>query len=150
LLLAERALVVQPNSAFVRNRCGDVYLFNGECDRAVEHFEAALRLNPRDPCGDDGVRSMMTAHFFSHRFEESVAWARRMMTVTSVQSIPRRYAAASLAHLGRTDEARTIIAELLRAQPNSSLERSRQSPFRHCWMMDLYIDGLRKAGLPEV
>ena len=150
LRLAERALVVQPNSAFVRNRCGDVYLFNGECDRAVEHFEAALRLNPRDPCGDDGVRSMMTAHFFSHRFEDSLAWARRMMTVTSVQSIPRRYAAASLAHLGRTDEARTVIAELLRAQPNSSLDRSRQSPFRQCWMMDLYIDGLRKAGLPPV
>ena len=150
LLLAERALVVQPNSAFVRNRCGDVYLFNGECDRAVEHLEAALRLNPRDPCGDDGVRSMMTAHFFSRRFDDSLAWARRMMTVTTVQSIPRRYAAASLAHLGRTDEARAEITALLSAQPNSSLERSRHSPFRHSWMMALYIDGLRMAGLPEV
>ena len=39
--------------------------------------------------------------------------------------------------------------EVLKHQPNSSLARSRLSSFRHEWMYDLYLDGLRKAGLPE-
>ena len=39
---------------------------------------------------------------------------------------------------------------LLSHQPNSSLARSRLSSFRHQWMYELYLDGLRKAGLPEI
>ena len=38
---------------------------------------------------------------------------------------------------------------MLKHQPNSSRARSRLSSFRHPWMYDLYLEGLRKAGLPE-
>ena len=149
LSLAERALSALPGSAFVLNRCGKVYVHNGEYDKAASYFEASLRINPRDPRGNDAYNGLAFAHFFARRFEDAVYWARRMAAETIVQSPTRRFAAAALAHLGRPDEARAEIAEVLKLQPNSSLARSRQSSFAQAWMLELYIDGLRKAGLPE-
>ena len=61
----------------------------------------------------------------------------------------RKYAAISLAQLGRTDEARAEIAELLKHQPGASLAVFEQTPFRHKWMKELHMEGLRKAGLRE-
>ena len=53
LSLAERALRVLPGSAFVLNRCGKVYVHSGEYDKAASYFEASLKINPRDPRGND-------------------------------------------------------------------------------------------------
>ena len=48
LELAERAIELHPNSAFVRNRAGAVYTNPGESDKAIAQFESAQRMNPRD------------------------------------------------------------------------------------------------------
>jgi hypothetical protein len=61
----------------------------------------------------------------------------------------RKYVAISLAQLGRTDEARVEIAELIKTQPDASLAVFRQHGFRHKWMQELHMEGLRKAGLRE-
>ena len=56
-------------------------------------------------------------------------------------------AAAANAHLGRLDEARAIVAEWRKKGPFSIATAS-------CWqikepMKGVYLDDLRKAGLPE-
>ena len=146
---AERALKSQPNSAFVRFRCGAVYGFSGDCEQAISQFQAGWRLNPKDPRTHHPQVGIASALFFRRQFEETIYWARRGMAETTAVAVPRRFIAAALGQLNRTSEARAEIDELLKAQPNSCLERSRKSSYRHKWMLDLYIDGLRKAGLPE-
>ena len=47
--LADRAIQLHPNSAFVRNRAGSVYVSSGESDKAIAQFEAAQRMNPARP-----------------------------------------------------------------------------------------------------
>jgi hypothetical protein len=64
-------------------------------------------------------------------------------------NIARKYVAASLAQLGRIDEARAEIAELYKYQPDASVAPFRLQPFRYDWMHELHLDGLRKAGLRE-
>jgi len=64
-------------------------------------------------------------------------------------NVARRYRAAALAHLGRIDEANAVVAELLRAQPDSSLQNARSSGFHDPRMTELYVGGLERAGLPE-
>jgi adenylate cyclase len=58
-----------------------------------------------------------------------------------------RCLAAALAHLGRDAEARKTVAQLLEIEPDfrisEYLARSGQ------WQAQIFIDGLRKAGLPE-
>jgi adenylate cyclase len=76
LELAERALRLHPNSVFVRSRAGIAYVNCGESDKAIEHFEAAWRMNPQDPKALT-FTGMCAAHFFARRFDECVAWGRR-------------------------------------------------------------------------
>ena len=146
---AERALHLQPNSVRVRHHCGSVFAESGESDRAIEQFQVARRLSPVDPRAYITFSGLATAHFFAQRFEETVHWGRRVLDEWPSHNETRRYLAAALAHLGRTDEARRVIAELLDIQPNASLRRSGLSKFRYPWMLNLYIDGLKLAGLPE-
>ena len=148
LELAEHALRLHPNSVFVRNRAGAAYTNCGESDKALEQFETAWRMNPQDPKAFT-FTGMAAAHFFARRFEACITWGRRATDEAAGANIARRHVAAALALLGRVDEAKAEIAEVLKRQPNSSLTRSRLSSFRHPWMFDLYLDGLRKAGLPE-
>ena len=150
LELAERAIRLHPNSVFVRNRAGAVYGANGKSDKAIAQFEAAQRMNPRDARSSTFTFTGISgAHLFARRFDDAIYWGRRALTVTPAANVARRHVAAALAHLGRLDEARAEIAELLKYQPNASLARSRHSSFRHDWMYELYLDGLRKAGLRE-
>lgn len=148
LELAEHALRLHPNSVFVRNRAGAAYTNCGESDKALEQFETAWRMNPQDPKAFT-FTGMAAAHFFARRFEACITWGRRATDEAAGVNIARRHVAAALALLGRVDEAKAEIAEVLKRQPNSSLTRSRLSSFRHPWMFDLYLDGLSKAGLPE-
>ncbi len=148
LQLADRALALHPNSVFVRIRAGVAYVNCGESEKALEHFELGWRMNPQDPKALT-FTGMCVAHFFARRFEECIAWGRRAVGEAAGANIARRHVAAALAHLGRIKEAKAEIALVLKHQPNSSLARSRLSSFRHEWMYDLYLEGLRKAGLPE-
>ncbi len=148
LELAERALRLHPNSVFVRNRAGVAYVNCGESDKALVQFETAWRMNPQDPKAFT-FTGMAAAHFFARRFEACINWGRRATDEAAGANIARRHVAAALAHLGRIKEAKAEIKEVLKRQPNSSLARSRLSSFRHPWMYDLYLEGLRKAGLPE-
>jgi adenylate cyclase len=149
--LANRALMLHPNSVFVRNRAGAVYLVCGEPDKAIAQCEAARRMNPLD--SKKGATATFTvlaaALYFARRFDECIEAGRRALSFTPATNIARKYVAASLAQLDRIDEARAEIAELMKYQPDASLALFRLQPFRYDWMHELHIDGVRKAGLRE-
>jgi hypothetical protein len=57
---------------------------------------------------------------------------------------------ASLAQLGRIDEARSFLATVRREQPRISIEWIRASvPYQTPELMERYLEGMRKAGLNE-
>jgi len=148
--LAERAIEVHPNSTFVRNRAGAVYSVSGESDKAIAQFEVAQRMNPLDnKTATVTFTVATTAHFFARRFEESIRWGRRTMAITPEANIARWITTAALGHLGRLDEARAEIDKILALHPRATLARAREASFRHEWMYELYLGGLRKAGLRE-
>src|SRR5262245_61081394 len=149
--LANRALVVHPNSVFVRNRAAAVYGICGESDKAIAQCEAACRMNPLDSKKAATVTytTLSFALYMARRYEESVRAGRRALVFAPQSNNARKYVATSLAQLGRTDEAQAEIAELLEHQPGASLAYFEQIRFRHKWMKELHMEGLRKAGLRE-
>jgi adenylate cyclase len=149
--LADRALVVHPNSVLVCNRTAAVYAICGESDKAIRQCEAACRMNPLDSkkAATSTYTILSFALYMARRYEESVRAGRRALVFAPQSNIARKYVATSLAQLGRTDEARAEIAELLKHQPGASLAFFQQQPFRHKWMTELHMEGLRKAGLRE-
>ena len=151
LELANRAVMVHPNSVFVRNRAAGVYVVSGEIDKTIAQCEAACRMNPLDSKKAATVTfsTLSCALYFARRFEESIQAGRRALTFAPQANTARKYVAASLAQLDRIDEAQAQIAELIKYQPSASLALFRRRPFGHKWMHELHFEGLRKAGLRE-
>jgi transcriptional regulator with AAA-type ATPase domain/TolB-like protein/tetratricopeptide (TPR) repeat protein len=149
LELANRAVMLHPNSVFVRYRAAAVYAVCGENDTAIVQCEAACRMNPLDEKKAATVTftTLATALYFAGRFEESVHAGKRALTFAPQANTARKYVAVSLAQLGRLDEARAEIAALITHQPSASLAYFRRRGFRHKWMDELHLDGLHKAGL---
>lgn len=149
--LANRALALHPNSVLVRNKVGAVYGVCGETDKAIAQLEAARRMNPLDSkkAATATLATLSFTLYMAGRFEESLRAGKRALAFTPTSNTARKFVAASLAQLGRLDEAKVEIAELVRLQPEASLALFRQHSFRHKWMHELHIDGLRKAGLRQ-
>jgi adenylate cyclase len=149
LELADRAVMVHPNSVFVCHRAGAVYAVCGDSDKAIACCEAACRMNPLDSkkAATSTYAVLSCALYMARRYEESIRAGRRALAFAPQTNIARKFVATSLAQLGRTDEARVEIAELLKFQPGASVATIGQQPFRHKWMRELHVEGLRKAGL---
>ena len=81
------------------------------------------------------------------RFDEAVSAAKKAVRQNPTFPFAYRCLASALAHLGREAEAREAAAGLLELDPDFRIsERVALAMYRR---LQLYIDGLRKAGLPE-
>jgi adenylate cyclase len=78
-------------------------------------------------------------------FDEAVAAAKKAVRQNPLYPAAHRCLAIALAHLGREAEARKAAAGLLELEPGFRI--SEWTAGR--WLARMYIDGLRKAGLPE-
>jgi adenylate cyclase len=148
--MIDRALVLNPNLAVAWTTSGWVRNLRGEPEVAISHLARAMRLSPLDPIAFHMQASTALAHFLAGRYDEASSWAERALRERPDDCRAMRILAASSALAGRLEEAHTAIARLRRREPAcriSDLE-DRLSPFRK---QDLarYLDGLRKAGLPE-
>ena len=148
--MIDRALVLNPNLAVAWTTSGWVRNLRGEPEVAISHLARAMRLSPLDPIAFHMQASTALAHFLAGRYDEASSWAERALRERPDDCRAMRILAASSALAGRLEEAHAAIARLRRREPAcriSDLE-DRLSPFRK---QDLarYLDGLRKAGLPE-
>jgi len=57
--------------------------------------------------------------------------------------------AAAYAQLGRQEEAHAAMTEYLRLRPGGTIRTASRFPFKNAADLDHWLEGLRKAGLPE-
>ena len=80
------------------------------------------------------------------------AWFKASVSKSLAGSDAHRTLAASYAQLGRPDDARQALAEQLRREPEISITKVMSepwNPYAAPEFRDRYIEGLRKAGMPE-
>jgi adenylate cyclase len=84
-------------------------------------------------------------------YSEALPPLRECTSRAPDMSLGRVVLAATLAQLGRLDEARAEAAEVLRIDPNYTIDgtQRRIAPFKRPEDAEHLFDGLRKAGLPE-
>jgi adenylate cyclase len=146
----ELAVQLNPSSAFAHTNLGLILARGGRPDDAIASHEKAIRLSPQDPMMWMFFFGMAMAHFVAGRYEEAVNWAQRSVQRRADFAVPYRFLAASYAHLGRLDEARTALEESLRLTPEFSLTSIQlillgaDPDFAR-----RMTEGLRKAGLKE-
>jgi TolB-like protein/Flp pilus assembly protein TadD len=144
--MVDRAVTLNPNSATAWTYRGLTCVYVGQPQEAVRSFERGIRLSPLDPMLFGMFAMMGVALISLSRFDEAVAAAMKALRKNQTFGLAYRCLAAALAHLGRDAEARRTVAQLLEIEPDFRISeyvaRSGQWP-------QMYIDGLRKAGLPE-
>ena len=147
----EMALRLNPNFAQAYHGLGFALALSGRLEEAVKCLEMAIRLSPRDPLtwGSTVVHSLTST--LMHDFEEAVRWARMAIREPRAKGYgPQATLAAALGNLGQLDEARAAVGKALEAKPDLSLSYlAKTLPTKKPGGLDPYLDGLRKAGLPE-
>jgi TolB-like protein/Tfp pilus assembly protein PilF len=147
----DRALVLNPNLAASWNASGWVRMYLGESANAIEHFKRAMRLSPLDPLTYLACGGMGFAHVFAGRYDEAISWATRALYEQPNWATALRLAAIANALSDRMVEARAAMARLREVDPPlrlGNLDRV-APPVRRAEDRVRFIEGLRKAGLPE-
>ncbi len=145
----ERAIELNPNFAPALGVRGLVLALVGEVDEAIESIDTADRLSPRDSFMALWIMGRVWANFIDGRYEEAVKTAQQAIRLAPNNPTYRRQLAASYAMMDRIDEAQAAIQEYLRLEPNHTIADSRKIPTKIPEHLERFLDGLRKAGLPE-
>ncbi|MHA1151317.1 MAG: adenylate/guanylate cyclase domain-containing protein [Alphaproteobacteria bacterium] len=147
----EAAVRLNPTFATAYCALGDSLAYEGHYDQAIGQFERAISLSPNDPQRWAFLTYGALALIFKRDFETALEWAERASVVPNCQYWTTAHMAVALAYLERHDEAERAIARLLTEKPGFSCAFARRKLFyiKRSEQLALYLDGLRKAGLPE-
>jgi adenylate cyclase len=137
------AMALNPNDSDIIADYADALVYAEQPARSVELLEKAMRLNPYYP--DWYLWNLADAYDALGRYEDVLAAVKRMQD----PSDGRRLQAIAYAHLGLMKEAQATAREVMRLQPGFTISQwIQRPPFRQGPVLERYIDGLRKAGLP--
>jgi tetratricopeptide (TPR) repeat protein len=147
----EIAINLNPNLADAYHGLGLSLTFSGRPEEAVPQFEMAIRLSPYDPRVSSFHEMRAWALLVMGRYEEAAESARTSVRKANADLWAYATLSAVLGHLDRLDEARLAREELLKRKPDFSQGFVRRYVYYNKTPAHLerYIDGLRKAGLPE-
>lgn len=146
--IADRAIALNQNSPFIWSFSGEIRMYLGDHETAIDHLHRSMRLNPLDNRTIWNSTFLSFAHFFMRRPAEALKWAERA-ALTNHNPVTLRALAIARVESGQVAAARTAIETLLELQPNSCLSRSSKASYNRPQDLDYYIEALRKAGLPE-
>lgn len=144
------ALNLNPNTATGHCYMSHILAFAGRDREAIEHAETAISLSPLDPEMALFLGPISVAHYVAGRYAEAVRYASETLRLRSDFPGMQRLHCASLAQVGRIDEARALLAAVRRQQPQLSIDWLRASvPYQTPEIMERFLDGMRKAGLED-
>ena len=144
----QRAITLNPNGAEAHALFGYILNMSGETDLAINSLKRAFRLNPIPLPHYYSILAM--AYRNNEQYEKAIEVSERGLSCYNDQFALYLTLAASYTFLDRTDEAHMAVEEVLRIDPNFSLEYFAMTmPYKHQETGDKFIEALRKAGLPD-
>ena len=145
----EAALEINPNNALALGNLGIALLYEHD-PRAPVLLEKAIRQSPRDLWSIGWLATRGFIEFLDHRFEEALPWGERSLRGNPRFPSALRLMACTYGMLGRLEEARGIMDRILEIMPGVTLEQTRASvPIIFDADMELFLEGLRRAGMSE-
>jgi TolB-like protein len=143
-----RAVSLNPNSAAAHSYLGHGHAFAGHDREAIEQADEAIRLSPLDPEMAYFLGAKAVAHYTAGRYADSLRWSSDLVQLRPGFQGAQRLRCASLAQVGRIQEARALLADIRSRHPEISIEWIRANvPYQTPELMERFLDGMRKAGL---
>ena len=144
----ERAIGLDPNFAEGYARLGQILSLAGRPEEGLGLVKKAMRLDPHYP--PTYLNNLGRAYYAMGQYEEAIAALKGSITRDPDFLSPHLVLAVIFSELGRKEEAQAEVAEILRISPRASLGDQRERmPVKDQAILGRYLEGLRKAGLPE-
>lgn len=145
----EHALDLNPYLALSHCGLGDSLAYEGRIDESIRHFQRAIDLSPHDPFrwAFHSYRSL--AHLFGDDPKAAASAAARAVQVPNAHYSAHANLLAALGHIGDRARIARARSSLLRAKPGFTLglARSRLFYVKRRSQLDLYLEGLTRAGI---
>jgi adenylate cyclase len=149
LTMLEKAARLNVNGSQVLSSLGWVMVYACvELDRAILHFERAMRLSPRDPELGLMLNGIALAHLIAGRATEALSVAQKGIDGSPEFGSVHRNKIAALVDLGRLQDAKEAAATFLILDPAFTIT-TRLPKFRDAAFQQRYYEALKAAGLPE-
>ena len=149
----ERALALNANMAAAHAQIGLAKLFDGHPEEAEGYELEALRASPRDTDANVWLAYIALAKLHLGAYQDALGVYRRSIELNPNYATARFYLAATLAELGRLDEAKTELKAALVLNPGFTIRRYRAGAQSDNPAFlkgrERIIEGMRKAGVPE-
>lgn len=143
----ERALELNPNDAdgyaFMAIFLQQTYKYR----EAFDSYRKAIRLNPYYPAWY--VWKLGTAYYEARQYENALLPLKEAINRNPKFKRAHLALAATYAQLDRIEEADRQVKELLADHPDASLQQESRWETEDVELIEHWLDGLRKAGLPE-
>ena len=133
-------MTLGPNSAFAYWTLGSVFGYRGRPQEAIPYYQKSLRLSPI-PVNSQLLTFLAGAYRDLGQYEEALVTYKKVLHFYGPDHSMAHFGlAVCYAMMGRENEARAEGAELLRIDPNFSVER---------WMRNNPLDPAAKARMTE-
>ena len=144
------AIELNPSYAMAYHMLGAVYMFDGQQNEAMAAIERAIRFSPFDIMLPVWLATLSASNYLSGNYESALEIADRAVQIAPHYPLALRGRPNALAQLGRMDEAREALEQFLAVSPNYTVASGRAGiPFREEAVFQHYMEGMRKAGLPD-
>lgn len=149
LAMLQDAYTANPNNAVVMRMFAYGNVFVGDLELGRQTFVRALEISPASFITFDNLEGLSLSHLLMGEFEQAAEWAQRSIAVNSRWSAAYWNLASAYGHLGRAAEAADTVNRLLALAPWQRLSHFVRIEPRYDARYGIFIEGIRKAGLPE-
>jgi adenylate cyclase len=140
----DRAIAINPNDADGLAGRGNILMWSGQTDAAIEALELAQRIDPELNPFDRSALSL--AYYLKQRYDAAAEQAELNLRRTEGANFSRIVLAAADAQLNRTEETAQAVAAIRRLDPTFDAQEFGTKFLSNDDLAHLR-DGLRKAGL---
>ena len=145
---AKKAVELGPNYADAYMMLGQMFLLSDMAVQAIPTLQKAIRLNPYPP--SMYYHNLAYAYLFLDKYEDAIEAAKLAIHVSHEDTIAQRALVAAYWLSGRESEAHSQAKELLRIDPDFSVELvQKTSAAKNREKTNKIVEALRKAGLPD-
>jgi adenylate cyclase len=150
LELLDRSLAIDPNSALAWATKGAACAFVGRGNEGIVAVETAMRLSPLDPLMFMFWHCLAECYGTARKHELAVEVSLRALREAPNPLPPTlRILAGSYARLGRLEEAKAVVKQVLALTPDFTVTKWLQATAKLPEYRPYTADSLRLAGFPE-
>lgn len=142
----ERAMAINPNDAQSLAGRGNILMWLGQTDAAIEALEQAQRIDPDLNAIDRFALGL--AYYLKRRYDAAIEQVELNLRETAGVNSSRIVLAAAYAQQNRTEDAARVVTDIRRIDPTFDPQEF-GTKFLNAVDLERLRDGLRKAGLSQ-